>query len=240
MANALSAELKSGPGPSFKARASAWLVRCLSRMLWRTCTITLHGEEENVVPLLRTGQPFLPCYWHQMHVICAHYLFGLNGRDGFKLGFLISPSQDGEIASLVVRHLGAAVVRGSSSSTGARALRDCYQAVANDGISLVFTADGPRGPLHEFKSGALLVARLTGTPILPLGYRASRAWHLDSWDRFIVPKPFAHIDLYFGDPYYVPKDAPLDQMERYRLEIQSLMRSLVPGGVDQQSSARKV
>ena len=228
------------PRPPYKVRAGAWLIRCLSRILWHTCRVTLHGEEEHVLPLLRTRRPFLPCYWHQMHVFCAHYLVGLNGRDKFKLGFLISPSRDGEIASLVARHFGAAVVRGSSSSTGARALRDCYHAVAKKGISLVFTADGPRGPLHEFKSGALLVARLAGLPILPMGYRSSRAWYLNSWDRFIVPKPFAHIDLYFGKPYYVPKDAALDQLERYRLEIQSLMRSLVPDNTAQQSSPRKL
>lgn len=163
-----------------------------------------------------------------MLLFCTRYLIGLSKSEGFKLRFLISPSADGEIAAQVVVGLGAGVVRGSSSSTGARALRDCYEAVARDGVSLLFPADGPRGPLHELKPGPLMLARLTGAPILPLGYRASRAWRLHSWDQFIVPKPFARVDIYIGEPYYVPRDAALEQLEPYRNEAQSVMRSLVP------------
>ena len=232
MASALNRATQSGTAISFKVRVSAWLIRILSRILWRTCRVTVHGNIDHITRLLRSGQPCLPCVWHQMLLFCGHYLIRLSKSKDFKLSFLISPSADGEIAAQVVLHLGAGVVRGSSSSTGARALRDCYEAVARNGVSLLFPADGPRGPLHELKPGALMVARLTGAPILPVGYRASRAWRLRSWDRFIVPKPFARIEIYVGEPYYVPKDAALEHLERYRAEVQSVMRSLVPEHVD--------
>lgn len=232
MADTLSRTTRSGTAMSFKVRVGAWLIRVLSRILWSTCRVTIHGSVDDITRMLRSGQPCLPCVWHQMLLFCGYYLIRLSKSEDFKLSFLTSPSADGEIAAQVVLHLGAGVVRGSSSSAGARVLRDCYHAVARNGVSLLFPADGPRGPLHELKPGALMVARLTGAPILPVGYRASRAWRLRSWDHFIVPKPFARIDIYIGDPYYVPKDAALEHLERYRAEVQSAMRSLVPANGD--------
>src|SRR6202142_1074357 len=116
---------------------------------------------------------------------------------GVKLGFLISPSVDGEIGAMLVRKVGAEVIRGSSSHTGARGLRDYYQALAHEGISPAITPDGPRGPPWKFKPGAILLAQMSQRPMIPMAYAASRAWKIQ-WDRFVIPKPFSRIVIAVG------------------------------------------
>ncbi|EQD78910.1 protein containing DUF374, partial [mine drainage metagenome] len=81
---------------------------------------------------------------------------------GMKLGWLISPSVDGEIGAMLVHRLGAHAIRGSSTHTGARALRDYYQALVKENISPAITPDGPRGPRNQFKPGTILLAQLSG------------------------------------------------------------------------------
>ena len=129
---------------------------------------------------------FIPVYWHQHQLFCVKYLLEQR-RAGVKLGFLISPSVDGEIGAMIVRSLGGEVIRGSSTHTGARALRDYYQALAHEGVSPAITPDGPRGPPWKFKPGAVLLAQLSQRPMIPLSYAASRAWKI-KWDRFVIPK----------------------------------------------------
>jgi len=111
---------------------------------------------------------------------------------------------DGEFGAMLVQRFGGAVIRGSSTHTGARALRDYYQALVKDNVSPVITPDGPRGPRFKFKPGALLLAQMSGRPILPMSYAASRAW-LIKWDRFVIPMPFARIAIAIGPPRYVPR-----------------------------------
>src|SRR2546422_10081065 len=91
---------------------------------------------------------------------------------------------------MMVRRFGAAVIRGSSTHTGARALRDYYQALVKDNVSPVITPNGPRGPRFKFKPGALLLAQMSGLPILPMAYAASRV-RLIKWDTLVSPVPFA-------------------------------------------------
>jgi lysophospholipid acyltransferase (LPLAT)-like uncharacterized protein len=121
-----------------------------------------------------------------------------------RLGFLISPSVDGEVPAMIARRLGAEVIRGSSTHTGARALRDYYQLLVKENVSPVITPDGPKGPRFEFKSGAILLSQISGRPMLPMAYAASRAW-LFAWDKFVLPWPFARIAISIGEPVWVER-----------------------------------
>jgi len=111
---------------------------------------------------------------------------------------------DGEIGAMLVHRLGAHAIRGSSTHTGARALRDYYQALVKESISPAITPDGPRGPRNQFKPGAILLAQLSGRPIVPMAYAATRAWRI-KWDRFVIPKPFARVAIAIGPPRHVPR-----------------------------------
>ena len=115
----------------------------LGRLVWRWSRIRQVIGAEHVATALGRAPSFIPVYWHQHQLFCAKYLF--DQRDaGLKLGVLISPSVDGEFGALIVRRLGGEVIRGSSTHTGARALRDFYQALMHEGISPVIAPDGDR------------------------------------------------------------------------------------------------
>jgi hypothetical protein len=178
---------------------------------------------EHITTALQQAPSFIPVYWHQHTLHCVKHLLGQRSA-GLKLGFLISPSVDGEIGAMIVKKLGGEVIRGSSTHTGARALRDYYQALAHDGLSPAITPDGPRGPPWKFKPGAVLLAQMSGRPILPLSYAASRAWKIQ-WDRFIIPWPLSRIVIAVGEPLYVAKGLDAAGLERLQLEMETRLRA---------------
>jgi lysophospholipid acyltransferase (LPLAT)-like uncharacterized protein len=128
---------------------------------------------------------------------------------------------------MMVNRIGARAIRGSSSHTGARALRDYYLALVKENISPVVTPDGPKGPRFKFKPGAILLAQMSGRPMLPMAYAASRAW-LIQWDKFVIPVPFARISIAIGEPRYVARvldAAGMETLQReMELELQRLYR----------------
>jgi len=183
---------------------AAPLGAALIRAFWRTCRVTRIEGEEHLVAALARAPSLIPCYWHQHQLYCGKYLVEQRAR-GLAPGWLISPSVDGELGAMLVRRFGGAVIRGSSTHTGARALRDYYLALTRDNLSPVITPDGPRGPRFRFKPGALLLSQMSQRPILPMAYAASRAW-LVKWDRFVIPVPFlARIAIAIGPPRYAPR-----------------------------------
>ena len=179
----------------------------LLRLWWRSCRIVRVEGEEHLSAALAAAPSLLPCYWHQHELFCARYLL-LQMPRGLKLGFLISPSVDGEVPATIARRLGAEVIRGSSTRTGARALRDYYHLLVNDNVSPVITPDGPTGPPHQFKAGALLLAQISGRPLLPMAYAASRAWQF-GWDDFVLPWPGRRVAIAIGAPVHVEKSVAL-------------------------------
>ena len=166
-----------------------------------------------------------PCYWHQHHVVGSTLIRSWVKR-GFKACFLVSGSVDGDVPERIAKAWGAEVIRGSANQSGALALRD-MQRMMKSGYSIVTTADGPRGPQYEFKMGAVLMARIAGVPVIPIACAADRAWYLNRWDHFMVPKPFARIVLAIGDPYPIPADTPLDGLEPHRINVQEAVMSLM-------------
>ena len=196
----------------------------LLRGVWRWSRVVSIVGTEHITQSLARAPSFIPVYWHQHQLFCIKYLLALRSA-GVKLGFLISPSVDGEIGAMLVRRVGGEVIRGSSSHTGARALRDYYQALARDQVSPAITPDGPRGPPWKFKPGAVLLAQLSQRPIIPLAYAASRAWKI-KWDRFVIPKPLARIAIAVGEPVYIPKGLDAAGLERYQAEMETRLKSL--------------
>jgi hypothetical protein len=117
------------------------------------------------------------------------------------------------------------VIRGSSTYTGARALRDYYQALTQDGVSPAITPDGPRGPVWKAKPGAILLAQMSQRPIIPMAFAASRAWHIQ-WDRFVIPWPLAKVSIVVGDPLYIPKGLDARGLEQFQAELEQRLHSL--------------
>lgn len=131
---------------------------------------------------------------------------------------IISRSGDGEYIARVVERWGYDTARGSSSRGGSGALRELVKA-ARTGASLAITPDGPRGPRQKIKRGVLTTAQLTGVPILPMSGAATRAWWIEGWDRFLVPKPFATMFVRYGAPIFVPRYASESEL----VELESVV-----------------
>ena len=196
----------------------------LVRLVWRWARVIRVIGAEHMTAALQRAPSFIPVYWHQHQLFCVKVLLDQR-RAGLKLGFLISPSVDGEIGAMIVRNLGGEVIRGSSTHTGARALRDYYQALAQEGVSPAITPDGPRGPPWKFKPGAVLLAQLSGRPMIPLSYAASHAWKI-KWDRFVIPWPFARITVAVGEPVYVTKGLDAPGLELLQRDMERRLRAL--------------
>jgi lysophospholipid acyltransferase (LPLAT)-like uncharacterized protein len=177
-----------------------WLVRSL----WATCRITHVAGREAAGQAVREHQSLIPVYWHQHLLFGAHALLDLR-RDGLKPGFLVSPSVDGTGPAMLVEKVGGEVIRGSSTNTGARALKDYYELVVKRQVSPVITPDGPRGPLHEVKPGAIMLAQITGKPILPIAVAHAWQYTFRTWDAFELPLPFSRVAIVYGEPVKVAR-----------------------------------
>ena len=188
----------------------------LVRFWWRSCRVVRVVGEEHAIAAL-AGGPVVPVFWHQHQLFCTRFLMSQRVH-GIVPGFLISPSVDGELPAMIARREGAVVLRGSSTTSGARVLRDNFMAL-RQGVSPAITPDGPYGPRFEFKPGAILAAQLSGRPMLPIAFHASRAWRFRTWDRFVLPWPFARVVIAVGAPRYVPKSLDAAGLQRWQADM---------------------
>jgi lysophospholipid acyltransferase (LPLAT)-like uncharacterized protein len=194
------------------------------RFWWLTCRVVRVEGAEHLDAALAKAPSLVPCYWHQHVLFCGKYLVEQHSR-GLDVGWLISPSVDGELAAMMVGRFGGRVIRGSATSTGALVLRDYYEALTKDNVSPAITPDGPRGPRFQFKPGAILLARMSGRPILPMAYAASRAW-LIKWDKFVIPVPFSRIVIAVGPPRYVSRGSDGPPLEFLQAEMAKELKRL--------------
>jgi len=156
------------------------------------------------------GEKVILCFWHDQMLLMNR---GYRG-EGIKI--LISSSGDGEIIARVMARFGHGTVRGSTSRGGGKAFRGLL-AGSREGFDLAITPDGPKGPRHQVKAGAVRLARLSGRPIIPMSLACSRGHRFSSWDRFLLPYPFGRLVIRFGPPVFFPwTDDP--EEDRMRLE----------------------
>lgn len=213
------------PGRRLTYALGTPILRAISRLLIWSYRYEPTIGAHNIEPFLGGKATCAPAYWHQNHVLCSSEVRRWVKR-GFRACFLISGSVDGEVPERIARAWGAEVIRGSANESGALALRDQH-AMMKRGYSIVTTPDGPQGPQHELKTGVMVMARIGGVPLLPVACAADRAWYLDRWDRFMVPKPFSRVIVGIGEPYAIPLGTPLSEIEPHRLAVQRAVMSLV-------------
>lgn len=197
-----------------------WLVETLGRT-WR---IEVAEGREHLDALSAGGPPAILAFWHD-RVIPGAYFTGacMARRRGVDVTALTSRSGDGELVARIMQRWGARIVRGSSSAGGREAMWALRTLVRRHGSSPILVPDGPRGPARRLKRGILVLARISGAPVLAMGLASDRHWRLDSWDRMSVPKPFARVrvcvrrfevDRHAGEG----PDHESDREQRQRLE----------------------
>ncbi len=131
---------------------------------------------------------------------------------------LVSQNRDGQYATNILNSMGFSTVRGSSSRGGMKALGEIAGRLRS-GMDCAITSDGPRGPAEKAKMGIAHISRLGGRPVVSMGSSAWPALRFSSWDRFLLPLPFARVSVVEGRPFPPMRrgDDPgiwLDRIER--------------------------
>jgi lysophospholipid acyltransferase (LPLAT)-like uncharacterized protein len=146
--------------------------------------------------LVDAKEPFIFLLWHEALLP----LLWRHRRQ--QIAILVSEAREGQYLADYAQRIGYHLVPGSSTRGGARALLAAIRALG-DGSTVAITPDGPRGPRRDIKPGVVHAAQRAGVMILPLHAVAPSAWRLRSWDRLVVPKPFAGIEVGYGEPFSV-------------------------------------
>jgi lysophospholipid acyltransferase (LPLAT)-like uncharacterized protein len=179
-------------------RAAGLVFYLLIRALGSTARFRVEGwehwEEAN-----RGGPPVM-AFWHEQIFLTTYYF---RRR---RIVVMTSQSFDGEYIARFIQRFGYGAARGSSTRGGVGALVEMARLV-RAGCPAGFTVDGPRGPRRVAKTGALLLAKKTGRPVLPFAVAPERFWRLGSWDRLQIPKPFTRAVVRLAPPIRVPADA---------------------------------
>jgi len=206
--------------------ALAALAPPLAAAAVRALGATLRLREEGVEalePRWAAGQPLIYAVWHGRILMIPWLTARMRRTRGARaVCVLASRSRDGEMVARWVTRFGLSVVRGSSSRGGAAALR-ALAASLRAGGDVAVVPDGPRGPRERLQLGLVVLAAATGAPIVPLGFAARPARRLASWDRFLVPMPFARAAVVFGQAATVPRGA---DRETVRADVERALREV--------------
>jgi lysophospholipid acyltransferase (LPLAT)-like uncharacterized protein len=194
----------------------------LLALTWRFRVV----NPEVLVAFRAQGRSVVQVFWHGQ---LLSVLWSIRHK---QVAAMVSEHGDGEIIGRAAAALGCRLVRGSTSRGAARALLTGAREI-EAGFDLAITPDGPRGPAKSVAPGAIAIAHRTGAPIMPVGIWASRAWHLRSWDRFMIPKPFAKVNVAYGDAIYIDSDTARKTVESngaVRSAIDAAIERARPGG----------
>lgn len=168
---------------------------------------------------LKQGTPILLCGWHQQFFSAIRYF---KTYSKFNPGLMISRSRDGDLISGVANRTGWHTPRGSSSRGGKQALDAMIDHLNTFGFG-AHILDGPRGPMGTVKAGAIKMAHGSGVRVVPFYIQADQAWYFNSWDRFMLPKPFSTVTLSFGGTMDFPPTRTSIDFESQRRHLEATM-----------------
>lgn len=162
---------------------------------------------------------FILAFWHSRFLMMPY------AYPGGRITVLLSRHRDAAMLSRLIARFGLETSFGSSTAGGAAGIRDILRKT-RQGYDVGIAPDGPRGPRRRAKSGVIALARMTGLPIVPVAFSAAPATRLRSWDRTLVPRPFARGRFAYAAPIRVPRDADEPGQERLRLELEGVLDDL--------------
>ena len=213
---------------SFGQRVAARIIWLGLRGLFLTLRHRLQDDSGAFTPG-DANKPVIFGIWHNRLALCTLMYFEIVRRrfPERRLTALVSASRDGGLLARTLELFEMKTVRGSSSRRGAQALVEFRRAAAR-GLDLAITPDGPRGPCYLVQDGAIVAAKVTGLPIVPVSYHAHWKIRLPSWDRFQIPLPFSRVDIRAAAPIRVPADCDEAEIARLREQLRTAILALAP------------
>ena len=177
---------------------AGWFIK-----MW-TATLRYEFEDRSGYTSGKFPGPVILALWHNRILAIAPLRRITIGKER-KISVLASASHDGAMLAHAMAVFDFGAIRGSSSRRGAAALVALIRTL-REGTDVCFTPDGPRGPRYGLQPGLVKLAESTRTPIIPMNASFSSAWRLKTWDRFVIPKPFSRVRVWFGEAIIVPPD----------------------------------
>ena len=192
--------------------------------VYKTSKVNLKNRKK-IENLLERNESFIYSFWHDQLLMCP-----LTWQSNSNIKVLISKHRDGDIIAQLISNLGFEAIRGSTHKTnkiknkgGLLSARKMIKSLKN-GISIGISPDGPKGPRHKVSDGILSISRLSKSVILPVGIGFKKKWVLNTWDKFIIPKPFNEITVIWGDP--IPAITNEKNNHQFRTKLESKMNNL--------------
>ena len=192
--------------------------------VYKTSKVNLKNRKK-IENLLERNESFIYSFWHDQLLMCP-----LTWQSNSNIKVLISKHRDGDIIAQLISNLGFEAIRGSTHKTnkiknkgGLLSARKMIKSLKN-GISIGISPDGPKGPRHKVSEGILSISRLSESVILPVGIGFKKKWVLNTWDKFIIPKPFNEITVIWGDP--IPAITNEKNNHQFKTKLESKMNNL--------------
>lgn len=201
-----------------KIRAADFVFFLLINLIGLTARFEVIGWENHDKAEANGGLPIY-VFWHDRIFLTTYWW---RKR---RIVVMTSKSFDGEYIARFIQRFGYGTVRGSSTRGAVGAIVEMAR-LMREGCTTAFTIDGPKGPRYVAKMGAVLLAKKSGHPIVPVTMALDRYWKTPSWDKFQIPKPFTRARVYVASPIYVPPDADDDVLAAKRDELQQTLDDL--------------
>ena len=205
---------------SVRQRILLWLISWASylaiALIGPTLRCSISFEEPPSPPDATHEKPVIYSFWHRA-VFAGAWLWRKSG-----ITVMVSRSFDGEYIARIIEKLGFVAVRGSSSRGGASALLG-LKSQLEQGFSVAFTIDGPRGPKFVAKPGPVLLSRASALPMAAFYVALSDGWVLNTWDALMIPKPFSKALARVSVKVRVPAEADEAQMAEYHRQLQAAL-----------------
>ena len=190
--------------------AGSWVIRLIGP------TLRISVSREEGAPDTPETRPVIASFWHACMIPATWVCRDLGIR------VMSSNSYDGEYMGRIIRKFGFVAVKGSSSRNAVRALLGLRRAL-EEGWTVAFTLDGPRGPRYKVKPGPVALGRSSGVPLAMFHMAVDKAWVLNTWDRLMIPMPFSRVLMRIGRMIHVPADATDEDIDRYTAELQAAL-----------------
>ncbi len=167
----------------------------------------------------KTGQKVIYAFWHGRQFILVRYMSNKN------ISIMSSTSRDGILQANILKKFKYEIISGSSAKSPVRALIGSVQKM-REGYDVGFAVDGPRGPLHRVKPGAIFLAKKMQAPIIPISFSANPSIILKSWDKYLLPKPFAKSAIIFGEPFYPSSNLNSNSVDSECKNLENILNRL--------------
>jgi len=176
-------------------------------------------NEDSITNLEQQNKNYILAFWHGTMLLPWY----LHGKPSFAA--LTSKSKDGDLLAKLLKHWNYEVIRGSSSSGGDVALGIMID-YAKSKYSIAITPDGPRGPAHKLKAGAIVAAKKTGIPVVLAGVGYKKKKVLSNWDKFEIPYFFSNVNVVYSDPVYVDENLSYNETSAIIEKCEKMLNDL--------------